>query len=77
MGYWGLVFTHGLPWALIRAAVGLLMGSAPLADFYLVTYLIFRAGLPWLTGGQGMGDRQLVKSCGSLRSGTRLVSSFV
>jgi len=60
-GYWGLIFTHGLPWALIGAALALSIGSTPVAAFYLVAYLILRVGLAWLTGVWGLGDRQLAK----------------
>src|SRR6266403_637732 len=58
-GYWGLVFTHGLPWALLAAAVGLSIGSMPIAVSYLFIYLILRIGLTWLTGAWGIGDREL------------------
>lgn len=60
-GYWGLVFTHGLPWALLAAAVGLSIGSIAIAASYLVAYLILRVGLTWLTGAWGIGDRELAK----------------
>jgi ceramide glucosyltransferase len=60
-GYWGLLFTHGLPWALLGAAVALSIGSIPMAAFYLVAYLILRVGLTWLTGAWGIGDRDLAK----------------
>jgi len=60
-GYWGLLFTHGLPWAFIGAAAALSIGSTSVAAFYLVAYLILRVGLAWLTGGWGLGDRQLAK----------------
>src|SRR6267378_2527167 len=49
-GYWGLLFTHGLPWALVGAAVGLLIGSPQIATFYLLAYLFLRAAMTWLTG---------------------------
>jgi len=61
LGYWGLIFTHGLPWALLGAAVALSIGSLPIAASYLVAYLILRVGLTWLTGVWGIGDRQLAK----------------
>lgn len=60
-GYRGLVFTHGLPWAFIGSAVALVIGVTSLAVFYLVTYLILRVGLAWLTGGWGLGDRRLAR----------------
>jgi ceramide glucosyltransferase len=60
-GYWGLLFTQGLPWALVGAAVGLSIGSIPIAAAYLFAYLILRVALTWLTGMWGLGDRQLSK----------------
>jgi ceramide glucosyltransferase len=60
-GYCGLVFTHGLPWAVIGTAVALSIGSISVAAFYLVAYLILRVGLAWLTGVWGLGDRRLAK----------------
>jgi ceramide glucosyltransferase len=60
-GYCGLVFTHGLPWALLGAAVALSIGSLPMAASYLLAYLILRVGLTWLTGAWGIGDRDLAK----------------
>ena len=59
LGYWGLTFTHGLPWALVGAAAALSIGSMPMAVSYLVAYLILRIGLTWTTGRWGIGDRQL------------------
>ena len=61
LGYWGLVFTHGLPWALVGAAAAMSIGSMAMAISYLLAYLILRVGLTWLTGRWGMGDRQLGK----------------
>ena len=60
-GYWGLLFTHGLPWALVGTAVGLSIGSIPIAISYLLAYLMLRVILTWLTGRWGLGDRQLSK----------------
>ena len=60
-GYRGLVFTHGLPWALVGVAVAISIGSIPLAAAYLVAYLVLRIGLTWLTGAWGIGDRELAK----------------
>jgi ceramide glucosyltransferase len=60
-GYCGLVFTHGLPWALLGAAGALSIGSVPMAASYLLAYLVLRVGLTWLTGAWGIGDRDLAK----------------
>lgn len=61
LGYWGLLFTHGLPWALAGALAALLIGSAPAALTYLLAYLILRVGLTWTTGAWGIGDQKLRK----------------
>jgi ceramide glucosyltransferase len=61
LGYWGLLFTHGLPWALLAAAAAVSIGSIQLAFSYLATYMILRVGLTWTTGKWGLGDRQLLK----------------
>jgi ceramide glucosyltransferase len=61
LGYWGLVFTHGLPWAVLGAAAAVSIDSMQLAFSYLATYLILRVGLTWTTGKWGLGDRQLLK----------------
>jgi ceramide glucosyltransferase len=61
LGYWGLVFTHGLPWALLGATAAVSIGSMPMAVSYLLVYLVLRVGLTWATGRWGIGDRQLPK----------------
>jgi hypothetical protein len=45
----------------VGAAVGLSIGSIPIAVSYLLAYLILRVALTWLTGMWGLGDRQLSK----------------
>lgn len=60
-GYWGLAFTHGLPWALLAAAVCFSTGSLPLAISYLAAYLVLRMGLTWTTGKWGIRDQRLLK----------------
>src|SRR5258708_9942312 len=60
-GYWGLLFTHGLPWALVGAAASLLIGSPLIAPFYLLAYLFLRAAMTWLTGRWGLRDRELYR----------------
>ncbi len=60
-GYRAMFFTHGLPWALVGAAVGQSIGSAPLAATYLLGYLVLRIVLTWLTGRWGLGDRRLFR----------------
>lgn len=59
--YCGLAFTHGLPWALLGAAVALSMGSASIAVGFVFSYLVLRIGLTWTTGAWGLGDRKIYK----------------
>jgi len=61
LGYWGLLFTHGLPWALLAAGISIVRGSMTIAVFYLLAYLILRVGLTWTTGSWGLGDQQVTK----------------
>jgi ceramide glucosyltransferase len=61
LGYWGLAFTHGLPWALLAAAAAASMNSMALAVAYLSSYLILRVGLTWMVGNWGIADRNLIK----------------
>jgi len=60
-GYRAMLFTHGLPWALVGAAVGQSIGSPLLAASYLLAYLILRMAMTWMTGRWGLGDRRLSK----------------
>lgn len=62
LGYWGLIFTHGLPWALLGVAAALSTGSMRMAVSYLLAYLFLRVGLTWTTGLWGLGDRQVYKT---------------
>ena len=61
LGYWGLIFTHGLPWAVLAFAISMARGSMPIAISYLLAYLVLRVGLTWITGSWGLGDRKLWK----------------
>ena len=61
LGYWGLIFTHGLPWALVGFAISMVRGSMPVAVSYLLAYLVLRVGLTWITGSWGLGDQKLRK----------------
>jgi ceramide glucosyltransferase len=54
--FFGLLFTHGLPWTLLAAVV------APrpwIAAAYLLAYLILRFGMAWVVGIWGVGDEVL------------------
>ena len=60
-GYAGMLFTFGLPWALLGAIVSYRTGSTLLAASYLVAYLILRPSVAWMAGGWGLGDKAIVK----------------
>lgn len=60
-GYRGILFTLGLPWALVGAALSLSIGSPRLASSYLLAYLTLRVAMTWLTGKWALGDQQLYK----------------
>jgi ceramide glucosyltransferase len=53
LSFAGLIFTHGLPWALLAA----LIAPAPwIAAAYLAAYLVLRFTMAWTVGVWGMGD---------------------
>lgn len=53
LSFAGLIFTHGLPWALLAA----LIAPAPwFAAAYLIVYLVLRLTLAWTVGVWGVGD---------------------
>jgi ceramide glucosyltransferase len=49
----GLLFTHGLPWALLAAAVA---PSASIAAVYLMAYVVLRGIMAWVVGIWGIND---------------------
>ena len=52
----GLLFTHGLPWALLAAAVA---PNRPIAAAYLFSYLVLRFTMAWTVGIWGIADQVL------------------
>jgi len=52
----GLLFTHGLPLALLAAAVA---PAAWISAAYLIAYLVLRVGMAWLVGVWGLQDAVL------------------
>jgi ceramide glucosyltransferase len=53
LSFLGLIFTHGLPWALLAALI------APISwigAVYLVAYLVLRLTMAWTVGVWGVGD---------------------
>ncbi|MCU1240612.1 MAG: hypothetical protein JWO71_1338 [Candidatus Acidoferrum typicum] len=53
LSFAGLIFTHGLPWAVLAA----LIAPAPwIAAAYLIAYLVLRLTMAWTVGIWGVGD---------------------
>jgi ceramide glucosyltransferase len=53
LSFLGLIFTHGLPWALLAALV---TPSAWITATYLLGYLILRLTMAWTVGVWGVQD---------------------
>jgi ceramide glucosyltransferase len=60
-GYAGMLFTHGLPWAVLAAGVAGAAGWSMVAWFYVLVYLVLRLGVTWTTGIWGLGDTSIAK----------------
>ena len=58
-GYAGMIFTHGLPWAILAAAVAVASGWTGLAVAYLAAYLILRLGTAYTAGVWGLRDGKI------------------
>jgi ceramide glucosyltransferase len=58
-GYAGMIFTHGLPWAILAATVALASGWTGLAALYIAAYLMLRVGLAYAAGVWGLRDRAI------------------
>jgi ceramide glucosyltransferase len=56
LGHFGLIVTHGLPWAILAA---LLAPSAAIAAAYLGAYLVLRNVMAWTVGVWGLRDSLL------------------
>jgi ceramide glucosyltransferase len=54
--FFGLIFTHGLPWAFLAAAVA---PAASVGAAYLSAYLLLRLSMAWIVGVWGLGDELL------------------
>jgi ceramide glucosyltransferase len=52
-GHFGMLFTHGLPWAIAAACVA---PSAPIAAVYLGAYFALRFAMAWVVGVWGLRD---------------------
>jgi ceramide glucosyltransferase len=58
-GYAGVIFTHGLPWAILAALVAAASGWAAVAACYVAAYLILRIGLAYSAGVWGLRDHNI------------------
>jgi ceramide glucosyltransferase len=56
LSFAGLIFTHGLPWVLLAAAIA---PAKWIAAGYLVAYLVLRFLMAWTVGVWGVGDEVL------------------
>src|ERR1700687_2454458 len=57
VGYVGMIFAHGLPWAVVAAAVALASGWPGLAGFFLGAYLALRLSVAYAAGVWGLRDQ--------------------
>ena len=57
-GHFSLIFTHGLPWAILAA---LIAPSRAIAAFYLIGYAVLRWLMAWTVGVWGVRDPILRK----------------
>src|ERR1700686_2401309 len=58
-GYAGMIFTHGLPWAILAAALAAASGRTGMAVVCIAAYLILRIGLAYAAGVWGLRDRKI------------------
>jgi ceramide glucosyltransferase len=56
LSYFGLIFTHGLPWAVLAALVA---PAKWIGTAYLLGYLVLRLVMAWTVGVWGVGDELL------------------
>ena len=61
VGYVAMLFTHGLPWALLAGAVAISAGWSRLAVAYFAAYLVLRFGLVWTTAAWGLGNTRIAR----------------
>lgn len=60
-GYLGMIFTHGLPWAILASLAAITAGWTSVAVVYLLGYLGLRLSLVWTIGSWGFGDVQVLR----------------
>jgi ceramide glucosyltransferase len=59
LAYFGIILTHGLPWASLAAGLAFASGLPLLAAAYLAAYLTLRMAVAWTAGIWGLRDLQL------------------
>ncbi|MDP9337292.1 MAG: bacteriohopanetetrol glucosamine biosynthesis glycosyltransferase HpnI [Acidobacteriota bacterium] len=59
LAYTGVIFTHGLPWAILAAVVAGTAGWTGIAAAYLAAYLILRITVAWTAGVWGLHDENI------------------
>jgi ceramide glucosyltransferase len=59
LAYTGVIFTHGLPWAILAAVVAGTAGWTGVALGYLGAYLILRLAVAWTAGVWGLRDEKI------------------
>jgi ceramide glucosyltransferase len=59
--YAGMLFTHGLPWAILGALVAAASGWTRLAVGYLAAYLLLRLGVAYAAGVWGLHDDRIAR----------------
>jgi ceramide glucosyltransferase len=60
IAYAGMIFTHGLPWAVLAAIVAGAAGWTSLAIAYLVAYFVLRISVAWVAGVWGLRDQAII-----------------
>jgi ceramide glucosyltransferase len=66
VAYAGMIFTHGLPWAVLAAIVAGAAGWTGIAAAYLAAYLILRISVAWVAGVWGLRDQTIITKIGLL-----------
>jgi len=56
-GYVGMIFAHGLPWAILAATIAFASGWSGIAGFYLSAYLSLRLAVAYAAGVWGLRDQ--------------------
>jgi ceramide glucosyltransferase len=59
LAYAGMIFTHGLAWAILAAIVAFAAGWMGLAIAYLAAYLVLRFSVAWAAGIWGLRDQTI------------------